>query len=377
MGEHFVGREPELARAAAALDAALAGSGQLLLLAGEPGIGKTTLATVIAREAKARAFVTIWARCWDDGAPAFWPFIQILRGIDRELGEATRAELARLPDRARRLARLVPELAPGAEDGAVDRFALFDAVASLLRDLSRARPLLLVIDDLHAVDPSSLSMLRLVAQELKSAHAVVIGTHRELLLGDAPERLDLLARVAREGDVLRLARLGRAEVGRIVEQVAGPAAPVVAELVFRTSEGVPLFVDELLASLSAPGSQLLSGAPIPTGVRAAIKDRLTRLDAETVGVLEIAAVVGPAFVLALVAIAAELDAERVHDLVERAAAARVVERRSAGKYAFTHGLVREALYREIHGARARTSGRRPRRSRARPPSRRRGASGGP
>jgi hypothetical protein len=324
-----------------------------VLFAGEPGIGKTTLAGEVARAAGERGFVTIWARCWEDGgAPAYWPFIQVLRALVRELPDRMRAELDRAPVRSAALARLVPELATTVSPApATERFALFDATASLLRDVAAERPVLVVLDDLHAVDPSSLSMLTFLVRELKTARVAFVGTYRDLALDDAPDVRDLLARVAREGSVVRLPRLARADVVRIIEAAAGVAAPAIVELVYQTSEGVPLFVDELLHALSKPGSALLTGAPIPTGVRAAIKDRVSRLDAETRGQLEIASVVGPTFTLALASSIGEAGPERVHELVERAAAAGVLERRAPGRYAFAHGLVREALYREIQGGR--------------------------
>jgi len=151
----FVGRERELAELRAALDEAIAGHGRLFLLSGEPGIGKTRLAEEISRDAAARGMRVVWDRCWEGGgAPAYWPFIQILRacveGLDAEHLKAL------LGSGASEIARLIPELKlslPSLEetkattDSESARFRLFDAVATLLKNVARIGPLLVVIDD--------------------------------------------------------------------------------------------------------------------------------------------------------------------------------------------------------------------------------------
>jgi hypothetical protein len=325
----------------------------VVLLAGDAGIGKTALARAIAREAGKRGFATIESRGWDGaGAPAYWPFIQVFRALLRDHSAVARAALEKAPGRTSRVAQLAPEIAPDAPaaSDAAERFALFDAAAGWLRDIARELPLAIVLDDLHAADPSSLSMLQLVARELASSRVVILGTYRDRGVVDAADALDRLARIARDGTFVRLSRLGRDDVVRIIEAAKGAAPPVIADLVYRTSEGVPLFVEEILRSMSMPGSALLSGAPIPSGVRSVIRDRLVRLDEETLRQLEVASVVGRTFTLALVGfVTPGVDAGRIHELVERAAQADVVERLAPGRYGFAHAMIRESLYREIPG----------------------------
>ncbi len=345
----FVGREDELRRGASALDAALGGAGQTLLLAGDAGIGKTALARALAREAAGRGFATIESRAWDGAdAPAYWPFIQVFRALLRDRGDVARAALDGAPGRAAKVAELAPEIASSRGGEAADRFALFDAAAGWLRDVAREVPLFVFFDDLHLADPSSLSMLQLVAREAASARVVIVATYRDR--GVASEVLDRLARIGRDATVMRIGRLDRDHVMRMIEAAKGAAPPAIAEMVYRSSEGVPLFVEELLRSMSAPGAALLSGAPLPVGVRSVIRDRLARLDDDTQRCLEAASVVGRTFTLALVQIlASDTPAERVHELVERAAQQEAVERVAPGRYAFTQAMIREALYREIPG----------------------------
>ena len=162
-GPSFVGRERELAQIGGALDGAAAGRGQLVLLAGEPGIGKTSLADRAAAMAGERGFTVLWGRCWEaGGAPAYWPWLDLLAELSRALDEAALARV--LGDGAALLGEIVPELrarlpdtpagaAPPVEEG---RFRLWRAVSALVHEATKAKPALLVLDDLHAADQSSL-----------------------------------------------------------------------------------------------------------------------------------------------------------------------------------------------------------------------------
>ena len=137
----FVGRLNELSELEAGLDDARAGRGGLFLLTGEAGIGKTRLADELARRAAAAGFGVRWGRCWEvGGAPAYWPWIQILRGLLRGAGR-----VALEPSTRDELARLLPELgeapasgSPG--DASQERFQLFDAMATILREASETNP---------------------------------------------------------------------------------------------------------------------------------------------------------------------------------------------------------------------------------------------
>ena len=161
----FVGRERELAELAGALDAARAGRGGLYLLSGEPGIGKTRLGERCADVAAARGFAVLWGRCWESGgAPTYWPWVQVLRGAVRACNAPALLQAAgRI---VAHLGQLVPELSPGLpasgwtpdlplETPEQARVVLFDAVQTVLATLASERPLLVILDDLHAADESS------------------------------------------------------------------------------------------------------------------------------------------------------------------------------------------------------------------------------
>src|SRR5919108_3663570 len=215
----FVGRQRDLDELGERLAAAAAGRGSLLLVAGEPGIGKTRLADELARgAARSLGAGVLWGTCWEgEGAPAFWPWIQALRAhAARRDPAALRAELG---DGAADVARLVPGLAgrlgelperPALEPDQA-RFRLFDAVAGLLRRAGEAEPLLLVLDDLHWADRSSLALLRFVARELRDARLLVLGTYRDVGLGRSSVSQPL-AKLAGRARHLTLGGLGEGDV---------------------------------------------------------------------------------------------------------------------------------------------------------------------
>ena len=183
----FVGRERELAEMTVGLQDAIGGQGRLFLLSGEPGIGKSRLAEELARYARDRGALVLVGRCWEaGGAPAFWPWVQslrsYLRGTDRddvvsELGTGA-AELAPiLPE----LYALIPGLPrPTAPESEGARFRLFHATTEFLRRASERRPLVLILDDLHAADTPSLLLLRFLIRELGSMHVLLLAAMRDV-----------------------------------------------------------------------------------------------------------------------------------------------------------------------------------------------------
>jgi len=163
--EAFVGRSRELAVLSAALRQATMGDARLVLVSGEPGIGKTELARAFARAATASGALVLWGSAWEDGgAPPYWPWVQALRSYARQAGPEALATAA--GPQAAVLAQLLPELGPVQEltgSGDAARLTLFDAVGAVLDRASRAAPLAVVLDDLHAAGRPSVLLLRFAA----------------------------------------------------------------------------------------------------------------------------------------------------------------------------------------------------------------------
>ncbi|MFC8622250.1 ATP-binding protein [Streptomyces anulatus] len=372
--------------------------GGLVLVTGEAGIGKSTLVTDAAHEARRRGALVVGGSCWDsDNTPGYWPWVQILRGLRRS---ATAAEWAAAQEASDgRLAVLLgdpvrvamggtdgpgpstlpaPGVAPGAagapgSDGArggepgteagtsppgggspegAEAFGLFDAVTTALVTVSQSRPLVVVLDDLHSSDPASLRLLEFAAQHAWFERLLLIGTYRDVEV-DAPghplQQL-ILPLVSRAATTLTLTGLGRDEVGRLMAVTTGrEPAPQLIDEVHRRTGGNPFFVEQT-ARLWHSGSPV---STIPPGVREAVRQRLALLPEPVVSLLTSAALLGREFRRQVLAVVHGSPAAHVDRLLEPAVVARVVVPRPSGQYAFAHDLLRETLYASLDEAEAR------------------------
>jgi DNA-binding SARP family transcriptional activator len=355
----FVGRERELAELVGGLDDAFAGRGRLFLLVGEPGIGKSRLAEELMADARARGASVLAGRCWEaGGAPAYWPWVQALRAYVREAEpEPLRAQLG---DGAAYLAQLLPELRallpdvgeppPAESEGA--RFRLFDVTSSFLVSAARARPLVIVLDDLHAADEPSLLLLQFVARQLGDSRLLIVGAYRDVDPTPADPLTTILMELAREPvtRILELAGLGEPDVARFLELAApGATAAELAPALHAETEGNPLFVGEILRLLAAehrldePAAGPLA---IPQSVREVIGRRLRHLSYRCNELLVLAAVLGREFDLDALAHISGLDRDAILELLDEATDARVVTEvpGALGRMRFAHALIRDAAY---------------------------------
>lgn len=331
----LVGREQPLAELRTAFEDASSGRGCLVLLAGEPGIGKTCLADAFATQATERGARVVWGRAWEaGGAPAYWPWIEALRALDpRALTLFAPSDLA---------------------DPAEARFRLFDTVARFLAQAGRAAPIVIVLDDLHAADVASLTLLHFVARSLRAARVLLIGTFRDADARMLPDVDEALAKVAREGRFVALGRLHRADVATWIRAAAAHPetessrsdADTVADAIFASSEGNPLFVAELLRLWRARSD--LPPGRLPDGVRGVIAARLAVVPPEVRGLLEVASVLGKDIDLALVGELARIGSVEVRDLVAIAMRADLLVASGvqalSERVRFSHILLREVLF---------------------------------
>ena len=368
--EPFVGRRPELQRLHEALGGALAGRGRVVVLSGEAGIGKTRLAQEVATLALRRGMLALWGRCLEEpGAPPFLPWTRAMQACLRACRDERLPAL--LGREAAAAVEIVPELAerlppgtavPAIGEGDQARFRLFAAVAHFWRQMAALRPLLLILDNLHGADASSLRLLAFVAQEVGDQRLLLLGSYREAGLSRQHPLAATLAELLNTPQFCRLPLHGLSldETERLVAaaSTAAPPSPVVAAI-HRRTEGNPLFLVETLRFLhQAPGggdpraaAALLEA--VPSGIRAVIGQRLNRLSAPCCALLAIAACIGRDFDLPLLAELADAGSEAaLLGTLDEARVQRVIEALPSGpQYQFSHALIREVLYDELPAAR--------------------------
>jgi tetratricopeptide (TPR) repeat protein len=362
--QSLVGRETELEQLEGGLADARAGHGDLFLLTGVPGIGKTRLAEALGEQAEGEGMLTVWGRCWENpGAPAYWPWSQALRTLIQTREPALLE--GELGGNADWIAEIVPELrdrVPGIEPlGSLRseqaRFALFDAVGTFLRNISLRDPMLLVFDDLHAADRESLALLDFVVSSLSEAPIMVIAAYQEAAAHARPEVEKLFRALNIKARHLELGGMNEKDVGLIVAGTLGIAPPPeLVRTLHETTEGNPLFAAEVTRLLAAEGqlgvvwSEGEGGRlPLPDTVREAIRRRFDPLGERGVEMLRVAAVIGREFRFGTLERAADTNSVTLIELLDNARAAGLVvdAHGSIGRFRFTHGLIRETLYAEL------------------------------
>jgi tetratricopeptide (TPR) repeat protein len=364
----FVGRAAELDVLDAALIRARAGEGALVLVAGEPGIGKSSLIDHFTVAARTRGAGVSWGRCWEaGGAPAYWPWVQAIRALVREKDDETIRELA--GDGAAALAQIVPEVGDqfeqpqdaGFADPDTARFRLFDAVALFLRAAAEAEAALVVaLDDVHAADTPSLLLLQYVARELGDARIVLVVGYRSTELTHDHPLTVALADLTRSPRCRRinLAGLTPGEIAEYLERVTGGEVDsAVVEALEARTDGNPLFVSELvrlmLTDRVATRTPVRLPDEIPEGVHELIARRVAALSDRCRATLDIAAILGRDVPFDLLQELGDTDAETLLDTLDEAVAAGMLLRApgATNDFRFSHVLVRDALHDALPTAR--------------------------
>ena len=368
----FVGRSAERDTLVDAWKDVVAGGRRVVLIAGEPGIGKTRLVKEVCRLAHDHGGLVLWGGCEEDLGIPYQPFAEALRWyatagpIDdlRELLGTLGGELIRLiPD----LDRLVPGLAaPVNADPETERYRLFESVVELIASLSARMPVLLVLDDVHWAAKPTLLMLRHLLRASNELRVLIVATYRDTDLDRTHPLAEMLADLRREPSVERLALIGLDEQGvtEFLERTAGHALDdpgrALAVAVHAETEGNPFFIGEVLLHLVESGAivfhdgrytvaRALDDVGIPEGVREVIGRRLSTLDPATNEVLSAASVIGREFEVGLLTTLSEGGEETVLDALEAAERTGLVSAvpGRAAQYRFSHALVRSTLYDEL------------------------------
>jgi tetratricopeptide (TPR) repeat protein len=308
----------------------------LVLVCGEPGVGKTALLTEAGERAARDGARVLWGQCWlSDGTPPYWPWTQVLRDVVDISTGGDWAGLGKLLGMASFAER-------GAEASPAARFELFDRVARVLVRLSADAPVVVLIDDLHWADDASLELLEFLARHLHDAAVLLVGAYRDT---EAP---DILRRVHALAETVPLAGLDDDGVAELMAEVAGVAvAAELARKVCQRTGGNPLFVRELTRLLAARADLSAGDVALPVWldtVKVTLERRLAALSPSCVAVLHVAAVLGTEFRLeALRPILT--DAGELPDILAEAVRGKILAGEpGADVYRFSHDMFRETLY---------------------------------
>jgi eukaryotic-like serine/threonine-protein kinase len=369
----FVGREPELKQLQNAFDSAMSGQGALMMVMGEPGIGKTALCEQLATYVTLRGGKTLVGHCYEEGSLSlpYLAFVEAMRSyvLNRELKDL-REELG---TGATDVARIVSEIGEKLKvkprppkDPEEERYRLMQAVTSFLTNTSVVQPLLIVLEDLHDADKGTLDMLTYVARHFIGTRILIVGTYRDV---EVDRNHPLSASLA---DLRRIANYGRValrglnadEVRRMMETITRESIPwSLAEVVHRQTEGNPLFVQEVIRFLVEeglitqkngrlrPAKDTPVEMNIPEGLRDVIGKRLSLISKPCNQVLSTASVIGREFGLEVLKKVSGLSEESLFNALEEAKKAAVVEEHTgmgvAVSYRFAHAFFRQTLYEEL------------------------------
>jgi len=366
-----IGRESECLQIQSLMENARAGTGNVLLIDGEPGIGKSHLLEFALAEARARGCVVLSGRCSElQAAPPFFPFVEMIETVCREfepdrlpglLGEGA-PELAKLTPRLR---QLIPDIRPPMDlPPGQDRYLIFTSLLDFLARVAGDRTLVVGIEDLHWADEATANFLQFLSGHLRGRPVLLIGTLRQQGFDPSAPLAGAYRALVRDRLVTRMSLrpLSRESVGAMLARLSCvPPPPKVTNAVFEVTEGTPLYVEELYYDLLADQQALdedgnwksgleIGELRVPEGIRVILNRRQTRLSDPTLKILQLGAVMGRRFSLGDIAACTDVSRAMVLEAMEEGE--RLQQIRSSSddgdlRFAFCHELIRRTLLESV------------------------------
>lgn len=349
----FIGRQKELESLLQPIRAAGSGSGQVLLIAGDTGVGKTRLAYEFLRAAVTFGMKTLLGTCYEqEGQIPYQPFIE---GFNRYLSEHNLPQDRNPILNFKRL---------GVTDPQQEQWTLFNAVASFLQEIASHAPLVFMVDDLHAADETSLSLFHFLARQTRTTPLILLATYREDIPSIKGKPFGLLLNSLyreRLGLQVGVDHMQVEDVNSIINSIlGGDTDPQLVQAIFEVTEGNPFFVQEVTRSLLTEqlierqnevwGLSLGTNLPIPSGLTELLLERVGNLGEKAETTLAAGAVLGRDFRFDVLRGLSELSTGDTLDALDAALSARLIEETEVG-YRFRHSLIRHTLYDSLSRAR--------------------------
>lgn len=315
-------------------------------------MGKTRLVTHLADVAREDGLRVVAGHCWETvDAPALWPWMQVLDQLDTSLDESTDALPTATISHVR---QQVHDLSSASTDASLDtRLSIAQSITSVLSRNAEGTPLLVVLEDLHAADETTLLVLRYAATTLRAVPVLVVATFDEMAIAAQNGRSRVLREMSRDGTRIDLRPLDRGAIEQICHRMMGSSASdATIDALVRSTQGNPLFVEESIRLLLAEGDlnrpDHSVGFRVPRGVRDVLSARLASLPTPTYEILSVAAVIGRRFDCATLAQVTNLEPDDALELLEPALEMKLLDEAGAlGEFRFRHVLIRETLYEEL------------------------------
>lgn len=352
----MVGRDAELAVLRRNLEQARQGAGRIILVTGEPGIGKTQMLQVFSDHATEAGATVLLGMCYEEeGSPPYYPWLQVMQAA---------AEITKQPDLPLLLAVETEELGATQSQAGVptsvltgrnsERNILFHKTISKLFECMGDRFFVIMLDNLHWADAPSLKLLEFMARMLARHPIMIVATYRDVEITRTHPLFEVLGYIGREAPLerIRLRGLGTPEVRAIVERmISQPVSEELIEEIHRHTDGNPFFVNEvargIAEELQAGDGQRIT-VRVPDGIREAIGRRLNRLSPSCNEILNAAAVIGRGFEMHQLERLCDKAAMKILPLLDEAVAAAILEETDRpGHFQFTHALINETIYEEL------------------------------
>jgi predicted ATPase len=364
----LVGRESEFEEAVATWRQAAAGQGQVLLISGEPGIGKTRLVQELSTYVEVGGGIVLAGECYAEGGLPYMPVAQVIRGafsdgFAPDLPPSVALDLIALAPDVRVCFPDLDREASAVQD--LDQQRLYESVVALGDGLAQQAPLMILLDDIHWVDSGSAGLVRHLARRLRDRPVLIVATYREIELDEAWPFQGLLADLNRErlATRIKLARLSKEGTADLLETLfSEQVTPDFLDGIYRETEGNPFFIEEISRALVDSGELYyldgrwnrpnITEMDIPQGVRVAIQSRLNRLAKDVQAVLQIAALIGREFRYDMLLATGGMGEDELITALEIAEQAQLIEelktldqtslaRRLS--FSFTHALIHSTL----------------------------------